>query len=72
MFDLGKLDDPERLAKPTQCEAKLAGILTEYRPQNKAIVVTSVGPVLDVCQCPAHNKGHLTEVLHQIARPCTS
>jgi hypothetical protein len=50
MFDLGKLDDPERLAKPAQCEAKLAGILIEYRPQNKAIVATSMKRVLDACQ----------------------
>jgi hypothetical protein len=50
MFDFGKLDDPERLAKPAQCEAKLAGILIEYRSRNKAIVATSMRPVLDVCQ----------------------
>jgi hypothetical protein len=50
MFDLGKLDDPERLAKPAQCEAKLAGILTEYRSRNKVIVATSMEPVLDVCR----------------------
>lgn len=50
MFDLGKLDDPERLAKPAQCEAKLVGILTEYRSRNKVIVATSMKPVLDVCR----------------------
>jgi hypothetical protein len=50
MFDLGKFDDPERLAKPAQCEAKLVGILTEYRSRNKAIVATSMKSVLDVCQ----------------------
>jgi hypothetical protein len=50
MFDLGNLDDPERLAKPAECQSRLAGILTEYRPQSKAIVATSMGPVLDVCQ----------------------
>jgi hypothetical protein len=50
MFDLGKLDDPERLARPAQCEAKLAGILTEYRSRNKTIVATRMKLVLDVCQ----------------------
>lgn len=50
MFDLGMLDDPERLARPAECQARLVGILTEYRPQNKAIVATSMGAVLDVCQ----------------------
>jgi hypothetical protein len=52
MFDLGKLDpdDLERLAKPAQCEAKLTGILTEYRSPNKVIVATSMKPVLNVCR----------------------
>jgi hypothetical protein len=50
MFDLGKPDDPEWLAKLAQCEAKLAGILTEYRSRNKAIVATSMKPVLDFCR----------------------
>jgi hypothetical protein len=53
MFDLGSklgLDNLERLAKPAQCEAKLAGILTEYRSRNKVIVATSMKPVLDVCR----------------------
>jgi hypothetical protein len=50
MFDLGTFNDPERLGKPAQCEARLAGILTEYRSQQKLIVATSVKPVLDVCR----------------------
>lgn len=50
MFDLGKFDDPERLAKPAQCEAKLVGILTEYRSRGKVIVATSMRAVLDCCQ----------------------
>jgi len=50
MFDLGKLDDPERLAKPAKCEAKLVGILTEYRARNKTIVATRIKLVLDACQ----------------------
>jgi hypothetical protein len=50
MFELGRLDDPERLAKPAQCEAKLAGILIEYKPRNKMIVATSMKPVLHACQ----------------------
>jgi hypothetical protein len=49
MFDLGKMD-VETLAKPAQCEAKLAGILTEYRPRNKVIVATSMKPMLDGCR----------------------
>jgi hypothetical protein len=50
MFDLGKFDDPERLAKPAQCEAKLVGILTEYRSREKVIVATSMRALLDCCQ----------------------
>jgi hypothetical protein len=50
MFDLGNLDDPERLAMPAQCEAKLIGILTEYRSRDKTIVATSMKLVLDACR----------------------
>ena len=50
MFDLSKLDDPERLARPACCEAKLAGILIEYRRRNKVIVATGMRRVLDACR----------------------
>jgi hypothetical protein len=33
MFDLGKFDNPESLAKQARCQAKLVGVLTEYDPK---------------------------------------
>ncbi len=42
MFDLGKFDNPESLAKQARCQAKLVGVLTEYAPKNKAMIATGM------------------------------
>ena len=47
LFDLGDQTKVEKLARPVVCEARLAGVLIEYKERKKLIMATGMNAVLE-------------------------